>query len=304
MEERAQLDYLKITALAEDSVLYESPYLGQHGISFLLEATIGEECKRILVDVGQNAEALLYNMSVMGISPSTIDALVLTHCHYDHTKGLANMLRQIGGQEIPVFAHPDIYRLHFITEPYHRHVGMMQDDSMSNCETAGGRFCLSRDPVMIMPGVMTTGEVPRRTEFEEVGIALKTIKNGVVKNDDVLDDISLIAHIKERGLIIVTGCSHAGIVNIARHSMDVMACSKIEGIIGGIHLVEASDALINRTVEALSELDISWICAGHCTGFKAQMELCRVFGDGFSPLRTGMKFEIPPDPLNPSKGQF
>jgi 7,8-dihydropterin-6-yl-methyl-4-(beta-D-ribofuranosyl)aminobenzene 5'-phosphate synthase len=96
MEKFNQLDSLKITVLAEDSVLYESPYLGQHGVSFLLEGASGKERKNILVDVGQNSEALLHNMKIMGISPSIIDAVVLTHCHYDHTQGIANMLRQIG----------------------------------------------------------------------------------------------------------------------------------------------------------------------------------------------------------------
>ena len=289
----AELDNLKITVLADDSVLYESPYLGQHGVSLLVEGTSGQEIKRVLVDVGQNSDALLYNMSAMGISPSTIDAVLLTHCHYDHTQGLANILRQIGAKGTPVFAHPDIFRLHFITEPYHRHVGIMQNDSKANCETAGGRFCLSKDPHLIMPGIMTTGEVPRVTDFEETGLALKTIENGMVKNDPVLDDISLIARIKDKGLIIVTGCSHAGIVNILRHSMDVMDCRMIAGIIGGFHLVESSNELIDRTVEELSKLDIAWICAGHCTGFKAQVELNRVFGSRFNPLRTGMRFEFP-----------
>jgi len=292
MKKLDELDHLKITVLAEDSVLYESPYLGQHGVSFLLEGVSGDKSGRILVDVGQNSEALLHNMTIMGIAPSTIDALVLTHCHYDHTQGLTKLIRQIGKRDMPVFAHPDIFRLHFITQPFYRHVGIMPGDSKIEAEKAGARFLLSKDPVEIMPGMTTTGEVPRRTDFEQVGIALKTIDNGMVVDDLVLDDMSVIANVRDKGLVIVTGCSHAGIVNIVNYATQITGFDTIEGVIGGLHLVEAPDAIIKRTVEELLKKNISWISAGHCTGFKAQVELYLSFRENFSPLHTGMTFEI------------
>jgi 7,8-dihydropterin-6-yl-methyl-4-(beta-D-ribofuranosyl)aminobenzene 5'-phosphate synthase len=231
-------------------------------------------------------------MRLMNILPASIDAIVLTHCHYDHTQGVANLLRETEKSDIPVIAHPDIFRMHFVTEPHFRHVGIMPGDSKEEIEKAGGRLFLTRDPFVIMLGIMTTGEVRRQTEFEEVGIGLKTIEDGMVKDDQMLDDISVVANVKEKGLVIVTGCSHAGIVNIAKHAIELTGCEKIEGIIGGLHLIEASDARIKRTVEELSKLNVKWICAGHCTGFKAQVELYLKFGERFSPLHTGMQLEI------------
>jgi len=286
-----ELDNLKITVLAEDSVLYESPYLGQHGVSFFLEAKIGENTRRILVDVGQNSQALLSNMRIMNVSPPAIDAIVLTHCHYDHTKGVVNMLREIGKRDTRVIAHSDIFRPNFVINTHFRHVGIMPDDSNENMERAGGRLFLTKEPFVLMPGIMTTGEVKRQTEFEEVS-GLKTIENGKVKDDPMLDDTSVVANIKGKGLVIVTGCSHAGIVNIAKHAIELTGCERIEGIIGGLHLIEAPDARIKRTVEELAKLDIAWICAGHCTGFKAQVEFYLAFKENFSPLHTGMQFEV------------
>jgi len=294
MEKLGALDYLKITVLAEDSVLYESPYLGQHGVSFLLEGISGGNTKTILVDVGQNADALLSNMRTLGISPSIINAIVLTHCHYDHTQGVARMLREIGKKDVQVIAHPSIFRLHFVTQPYPRHVGIMPGDSKAEIEKAGGSLSLTKDPFVIMPGIMTTGEVKRRTEFEEAPIGLKTIQNGMVVDDLMLDDISVIANVKDKGLVIVTGCSHAGIINIANQAIEVAGGNKIEGIIGGLHLVDASDTVIRRTVEELSKLNVAWISGGHCTGFKAQVELYLAFGERFLPLHTGMQFELVP----------
>jgi len=292
MAEISELDSLRITALAEDSVLYESPYLGQHGISLLLEGTKGSNTRRILVDVGQNSQALLSNMRIMNVPPSAIDAIVLTHCHYDHTKGVVNMLREIGKRDVPVIAHPDIFRPNFVINTHFRHVGIMPDDSKENIEKAGGGLFLTKDSFVLMPGILTTGEVRRQTDFEEVGVELKTIENGRVKDDPMLDDISVIATIKGKGLVIVTGCSHAGIVNIVKQAIQLTGCDKIEGIIGGLHLIEASDIRIKRTIEELSKLNVKWVCAGHCTGFKAQVELYLAFKERFTPLHTGMKFEV------------
>jgi 7,8-dihydropterin-6-yl-methyl-4-(beta-D-ribofuranosyl)aminobenzene 5'-phosphate synthase len=293
MEEPEALDSLRITVLAEDSVLYESPYLGQHGVSFLLEGVSGVNIKGILVDVGQNSEALLTNMQTMGISPSIIDAIVLTHCHYDHTQGIARMLREIGKKDVGVIAHPGIFRLHFVSQPYPRQVGIMPGDSRENIEKAGGSLSLTREPFVIMPGIMTTGEVKRQTEFEKAMPGLKTIENERVVDDLMLDDISVIANVKDKGLVIMTGCSHAGIINIAHQAIAVTGSKKIEGIIGGLHLIEASDMVIRRTVEELTKLNVAWISAGHCTGFKAQVELYLAFGEKFLPLHTGMQFQIP-----------
>ncbi len=290
--EIGELDSLKITVLTEDSVLYESHYLGQHGVSFLLEGVKGSDVMRILVDVGQNSQALLNNMKLMNISPAIIDAVVLTHCHYDHTQGVARMLKEIGRKDIQVIAHRDIFRLNFVTEPYLRHVGIMPGDSREEIEKAGGSLLLTRDPVKLMSGITTTGEVKRQTDFEEVGIALKTIEGGEVVDDRMLDDISVVANVNGKGLVIVTGCSHAGIVNIARHAVELTGCDKIEGILGGLHLVDAPDDRIRRTGEELSKLNPEWICAGHCTGFKAQVELYLTFRERFSPLQTGMQFVI------------
>jgi len=292
MEKPGQLDSLKVVVLAEDSVLYESPYLGQHGVSFLLQGTKRRDSKRILVDVGQNSPALLRNMEMMDISPSSIDAIVLTHCHYDHTHGIAAMLARIDKRGVPVIAHQDIFRLNFLTEPRFRHVGIMPGDSREEIEKAGGSVVLSRDPVTLMPGITTTGEVKRQTDFEKVGIGLKTIEDGVNRDDQMLDDISVVANVRNKGLVIITGCSHAGIINILRQAMELTHCNRIEGIIGGLHLIDAPEDRIKRTVEELCKLAPAWLYAGHCTGFKAQVELYLALKQKFSPLHTGMQIEI------------
>ena len=118
------LDSLKVTVLAEDTVPYESPLLGPHGVSFWLEAERKGHVRRILVAVGQNPDALLYNINQLQLPLRATDAIVLTHCHYDHTRGLAAVLKSIGKRDLPVIAHPSLFRLNFITDPFFRHVGV------------------------------------------------------------------------------------------------------------------------------------------------------------------------------------
>lgn len=290
---KGQLNKLRITVVAEDSVLYESPYLGQHGICFLVSAEREGITKNVLVDVAQNPSALLKNIDMMGIPLSSIDAVVLTHCHYDHTQGLTTILGEIGKKDIPVIAHPQIFRLNFISDPHLRHVGVMHEDRQAKIEQAGGTLYLAKDPLVVMPGLMTSGEVERTTDFEEVGISLSTIENNEVKTDLMLDDISLVANVKGKGVIIVTGCSHAGIVNITKQAGKLTGTKRVHGIIGGFHLIEAPEVRIAKTVKALKEFGPEWICAGHCTGFRAQVELWNTFKDRFVPLHTGMIVEVP-----------
>ena len=293
MISKAELSSLKVTVLAEDSVAYESPYLGQHGISFLISAQRDDVERNVLVDVAQNPNALLENMAKMGIAASCIDSVVLTHCHYDHTQGLGKILKEIGKKDLPVIAHPDIFRLNFITDPYLRHVGIMDGDKKEEIESAGGTLYLTRDSLELMPGLITTGEVERVTDFEEVGIALYTVNEGELQSDPMSDDISLVANVKGKGLVIITGCSHAGIVNITRQALKLTGTDKVHGIMGGFHLIEASDSRIKKTGQAIKEFNPDWVYAGHCTGFRAQVELYSRLKERFSPLHTGMIVEVP-----------
>ncbi|MGC9325898.1 MAG: MBL fold metallo-hydrolase [Desulfomonilia bacterium] len=292
MTSTAQLDSLKLTVIAEDSVMYESPYLGQHGISVLISAQRESRISNVLLDVGQNPEALLHNMKVLNVSPSCIDAIVLTHCHYDHTQGVSRILKETGKSDLPVIAHPDLFRPHFITTPAVRQIGVMQGDYPEDIQASGGTLYLSKDPVSLMPGLMTTGEVQRETDFEDVGMSLFTLVDGRVETDGMKDDISLVADVKGKGLVIVTGCSHAGIVNITRQAMKLTGSRKVHGILGGFHLIEAPDEKIRKTAEALKDIEPDWIAPGHCTGFRAQAVLYELFTTRFTPLNTGMICEV------------
>lgn len=287
------LQELIMTVLAEDSVPYESPLLGQHGLSLWVEALGPGGRRRILVDVGQNHEALLYNAERLGIDLADVDAVVLTHCHYDHTKGVTALVRATGRRDLPVIAHPSLFRPHFVVRPFIEHVGVMDGDGPEELADAGARLLLTADPLPLMDGLITTGEVPRQTDFESPGIDLFTLDDaGRLKEDAVMDDLSLLAVVEGQGLVVLTGCSHAGIVNIVRHGLALTGSHELAAVIGGLHLVEADESRIDRTVAALEALHPKLVAAGHCTGFRAQAALYGTFKAAFQTLGSGRRFVI------------
>jgi 7,8-dihydropterin-6-yl-methyl-4-(beta-D-ribofuranosyl)aminobenzene 5'-phosphate synthase len=304
------LDRLEIWTIVVDSAGYGTSLAAQHGVSFLLKAHSGQQSKLILVDLGQNHEVLLKNLELLGISPRCIEMVVLSHCHRDHTRGLAEVIKQIQSESegssgprvrdevarknLPIIAHRDLFKLTFVSDPYLRHFGMINEDSRKKVEDAGGTLFLSTDAIQLMPGLFTTGEIRRNREFEKDSLLnLYTIQQGRIQEDWVSDEIAVVAKVRNRGLVIITGCGHPGIINIAEQAIELAGKKKIEAILGGFHLIDAKDDRIQETARLLKQFDPRWIAAGHCTGFRAEVELFRVFGRRFAPLRAGMYFSIP-----------
>jgi 7,8-dihydropterin-6-yl-methyl-4-(beta-D-ribofuranosyl)aminobenzene 5'-phosphate synthase len=287
-----QVDSLQIAVLVDDYAGYETHFLAQHGISILLEAKSGEIDKRILMDVGQSSVPILHNMSILDIDPASIDMVFLSHCHYDHTKGLVEMLQSIRKEGLPIVAHPTIFRPNFILKPHLRHIGFAEENSEDKVKQSGACLVLIKEPFELLPGVVSSGEVERTTDFEVSSLDAYNIANGKLQQDQMLDDMSLIMNIRNKGLVIVTGCAHAGIVNIIRHSMKLTGVRRIEGVIGGLHLIDAGAERIEKTAQALDEIGPGWVLAGHCTGFAASKRISTTLGDRFGLLHAGMMISI------------
>jgi 7,8-dihydropterin-6-yl-methyl-4-(beta-D-ribofuranosyl)aminobenzene 5'-phosphate synthase len=287
-----QVDSLRITVLVDDHAGFDTRFLAQHGISILLQARSGETEKRILMDVGQSSLPILHNMSILDINPASIDMVFLSHCHYDHTQGLVEMLRSIGKEGLPIVAHPTLFRPNVILKPYLKHIGVTEENSEDQIKQSGGSPVLIREPFELLPGVVSSGEVERTTDFEVSSLDAYNVENGKLQRDPILDDMSLIVNVRDKGLVIVTGCAHAGIVNIIRHSIGLTGAQQIEGIIGGLHMIDAGAERIEKTVQALTEIGPAWVLAGHCTGFPASISMSTALGDRFGLLHAGMTVSV------------
>lgn len=287
------VDNVKIISLINNSPKYDSYLKGCFGVSFWIELGSDNNKRIILFDVGPLVEPLVYNAKLMGLNLSDIDTIVLSHCHFDHTEALSGVIKEIG-HKVSVYAHPDIFRPNFILEPEYMSYAMKDENSKENIEKLGGKFIFSKAHMEIYPGVITTGEVDRTTSFEETGgVSCFTVdEEGRTIPDRLQDDLSLVVNVTGKGLVIITGCGHAGIVNIIKHSVKITNTNKIEGIVGGFHLLEAKQDRVDRTIESIAQLSPRWIAPTHCTGIIPTAKFALAFENKFKEVNAGDVIEI------------
>ncbi|MGQ9631292.1 MAG: MBL fold metallo-hydrolase [bacterium] len=260
---------VKITTLMDNTA--RSNLVGEHGFAALVEAN-GE---RILFDAGQSS-LTLWNATRLGIDLKGIEKIVLSHGHYDHTGGLPDILAATKGAR--VFAHPDIFnpKYHIDKDGKRRYVGVPHVRKF--LEGLGADFSLSKEPITIGGGILTTGEVARDPEFESLGDGLWEEREGELVKDRLTDDQSLIVE-SDKGLVVILGCAHAGIVNILSQVSKTTGERKIHAVLGGMHLAGAKAEHIDDVIEALKGFDIDRIGISHCTGTLASIMLFNTFGD-------------------------
>jgi len=279
---------IRITTLAEntaelDPVNLKWDFLAEYGLSILVEV----EGLKILFDTGFGISAA-YNARILGVNLSSVDKIILSHGHNDHTGGLREILLETG--KIEVIAHPDIWEKKYACAGEIERFGGIPF-RQEELESLGASFNLTREPVWITNNIVTTGEIPMTTDYEEVDPCLFVKKDGRMYPDPLADDLALIVK-GDKGLVVILGCAHRGIINTLRHARNLTGESRISAVIGGTHLVSASEVGLRKTVADLRKMDIKKLGACHCTGFHALARLAREFGDIFFLNNSGTKLEL------------
>ncbi len=272
-----------VTILAENTTPAPA-FIGEYGFSALIEV----DDHKILFDTG-SAQALYHNASQLGIDLAKVDALVISHGHFDHTGGVLSYFKQYGSR--PLYAHSGI----FVNRPLPLGgnnfkdigCGFSQDELLG----AGAKLYLRDEFSSIFPEVYISGTIPRNSQFEDTGGNFKMVINGEKQDDPLLDDSALIIDHPE-GLIIVSGCAHAGVINIIEHARQQTGNSQVLAFIGGTHLISASQQRLDQTIAALDSFSISKIIVSHCTGFYAAARLYNALGQRVIKGETGMRFEF------------
>jgi len=275
---------LKVTTLAENLVLAGG--LGQWGLSLLmeLEDSKGDQ-RKVLMDTATVPKALIHNIEHLELDLSDLDSIVLSHGHFDHSSATTQIIEMTGG--VKVYAHSDLFNEHASRNKKGkiRKVGVPEGQRISDIETAGGEVVLSKKPVEVVPGLWTTGEVPRlsfETPMElRPGTELLIMKDGDWEPDTVVDDQSLYADVDGFGPVVLSGCAHAGPLNILNHVKDVGGYDDIAGFVGGTHLVGRKDEYLMRSIEGFKDYGFKVFSPCHCTGFKATAMLWQALPKNF-----------------------
>ena len=272
---------LRITTLAENLVMTKC--LGQWGLSFLLEFMDARgDHRKIIFDTGIHKDSLLYNIEQLKVDLSDVECVVISHGHSDHTAATVEVTKAAGG--LKVYAHPHTFQPRFYEDKKgkRRRHGVPKEEGVKEIEGAGGEVLLTTDPTEIVPGVWTTGQIPRVTQFEQAmprsGKERRIIIiDGEEIDDQILDDQALWMNVEEVGPFIITGCAHAGPVNTLLQVQRLGRFKKIYGLMGGMHLVGRSEDYIRQTIERFRQFELSLISPCHCTGFKATAWLWQAF---------------------------
>ncbi len=262
-----------------DNYVSKRNFVAEHGFSILIET----EKEKILLDTGQGY-ALKHNLKLLGASLSEISKIILSHGHNDHTGGLHFFIEENIFPEI--IAHPDvIYPKFKISGDMKNNIGLKYDLSTFD------KVIYSTEPVKIAEGIIFSGEVPKENRWELEETKYFREKDSTLKKDPFSDDTSLFVK-TNKGLLVLTGCAHSGIINIIKYGIKLTNEQKLLGIIGGMHLKNASRKRIKKTIEELSNFKPEFVSVSHCTGIDAGILLKKYFGNNVIFTSIGDNFEF------------
>lgn len=282
---------MKITVAVENSVAFPFNHgicpgiLGEHGLALVLEM----EGKKWLYDTGRG-RALLPNLKTLNIAPDEINGVVLSHAHLDHFGSLMDFLKA-RTKPVEVYMHREAFAKRYtrIGDLY-RSVGLPWSEE--ELTDAGARLHLNTDPVCLAPGLWLTGGVARINCFEQVEKKFFIDgENGEKQHDDILDDQALLVE-TDKGVIVLTGCAHAGVCNILEAAKKIFPGQRIRAVLGGLHLEGAPEARLHATAKYFKKQVMDTVAVGHCTGFKACCLLAGELPGVFSPMNAGMVMEF------------
>lgn len=261
---QGQVKALKVTILS--TMLAERDELGEWGFAALVEA----DGRKILFDTGAKSDVVLKNTQTLKLDLSGVEDVVLSHWHSDHVGGFMTLRNEARTKAPRALGRTHVGAGIFLPRfggPPNVDVNPM-GRLKAEYEAVGGKWAEHTGPAELFPGIWLTGPVPRRhPERNWSGQARVRLGSGAVVEDTIADDMALVIDTAE-GLVIVTGCGHAGVVNIIEHARMVVRPARVHALIGGIHLFNATDAALTWTAGKLREFGVDHVIGAHCTGIE------------------------------------
>jgi 7,8-dihydropterin-6-yl-methyl-4-(beta-D-ribofuranosyl)aminobenzene 5'-phosphate synthase len=266
----------------------------EHGFSILVTVERGDRRSHIVFDTGMTPDGMTDNMRRLGVDAGDVEVVVLSHGHFDHTTGLDGFVRAVGRPNIPVVIHPGLWTQRRLNIPG---IDPIEIPTMSKRALVGAGFELveQHEPSLLFDrSVLITGEVARTTAFE-TGMPFHEAHHdhGWEPDPLILDDQALIVHLQDAGLVVLTGCGHAGIVNITRYAQRLTGIDQVHAVVGGFHLNgPLFEPMIGPTVDALAELAPHVVVPAHCTGWDASHAIAARLPDAFIQNSVGTRYEL------------
>ena len=273
----------------------QTPLLAEHGFAALVTVENQGQRTSILYDTGMGRETLVHNMDVLGVDPGILRAIVLSHGHTDHHGGLSGLLARIGRRNLPLVLHPDAWRDRKAVFPGGNELHLPAPNR-ADLEREGVVLVERCDPSLLIDNqVLVTGQVERVTSFERgmPGHFARDNDGDWTPDPWIWDDQALVVHVRNQGLVVLSACSHSGIVNILHYARKLTGVTDIYGVIGGLHLSgRVFEPIIPDTVAALTDMAPKLVLPGHCTGWKAQHAIARALPDAYVQTCAGTRIRV------------
>jgi 7,8-dihydropterin-6-yl-methyl-4-(beta-D-ribofuranosyl)aminobenzene 5'-phosphate synthase len=263
----------------------------EHGYAALVDVHHDGRTHRVLYDTGPSVDGLVHNLDRLGVAADTIDAVVLSHGHFDHTAGLHGLLPRLAGRTVPVHVHPAAWTRRRLASPGRALELPTLDPAV--LERAGVGVAEAAGPTLLADGaLLLTGEVPRTTPFETgMPPGHQAWRGDGWEHDPwVQEDQALVAHVRDQGLVVVTGCAHAGVVNIVRRAKELTGVPELALVTGGLHLREGP--VLTDSVSALTGERPRLLAPAHCTSWLAHQALQTAMPQAYQPSSAGTRIEL------------
>jgi len=269
--------------------------LAEHGYSLLLTVERDGDRQSILYDAGLSRDTALHNLDVLGVRINDLRAIVLSHGHGDHHGGLQGMVSRVGRRGLPLVLHPDAWLERKIVFPSGDEIPAPPPSHM-DLDREGVQVIEERGPTLLLDDcVLVTGQVERKTDFEPgFPIQYRRTQHGWEPDYMVWDDQGVIVRLRDKGLVVMSSCSHSGVINVLWNARRLTGVDRLHAFVGGCHLTGAiMEPVVPRTLQELRALSIDYIVPGHCTGWKATHELARQSPGAFiqSSVGTTLRFQ-------------
>ena len=277
----------------KENATHASLPFAEHGFSVLIRVFSGDKSSCVLFDTGASPRGAVENAERMGINLNEVEAIVLSHGHYDHFGGLAAAVKAIGKTNLPIIIHENMFRTRGSTNA--KGAVRQYPDFPSEAELSPARLISTRQPSLTADGmVCVTGEIPRRISFETGYTQHKTFTGGAWKSDPlIMDERAVAIAIKDKGLVVVSGCAHAGIINTINYAQQITGTEQVHAVMGGFHLAgKTFENRIQPTIEELQKINPRLIVPSHCTGWKAMCAMAKTFPEVFVWNSVGNLYKI------------
>lgn len=269
------------------------PLIAEHGLSLLVRVVDNGKPHSFLLDAGWSATGVLHNLKELEINVNEIEAVILSHGHMDHHGALEEFLN-LKSTSTPVVVHPDVFlknRFFVLSNEEKIYFPVLEEEVLKK---AGAQIIKNKSPYLLASDlVLVTGEIERMTDFEKGMPNACMEKEGNIERDFIQDDQAIVIHLKGKGLVVITGCAHSGIINTVRYAQKVTGIDSVYAVIGGFHLGGTNfEPVIPPTLEEMKRINPFVISPMHCTGFKATVEIAKNMPDRFILSSVGTTFTL------------